>query len=651
MDNMALATKVCSAAIARLFVASLLIAGPSLAASPSNAVPVELFGVLPTLEDVLVSPNGQRLAFVRTSGEERIVAVHEVAGGSLGAVKVGNIKLRALQWINDDLLLITVSNTGPPPAGFVGSVREWFRSIVLDLTAHKVRPLDFAVDHERVFNVLSGEPVIRNVQDKTVLYAPGLFVDHKAYPGLFSFNAPEMRARLIDKSYAYQTNWLVNESGQIAAQLTYNDEKKIWTISARRNDRVTPITSGTAAIDIPMLIGFSNDGSAVLTQFIKNGSAIWVPLNVRDGTWGKPLNGGEHFSKPVTERLSGRILGGAHDLEEEHYVFFDNETQAHWNAVLRAIPDEKLELASHSDDFSKIVVRVFGAKHGYVYAFFDWYTHAVTILGQVYEGISKPAEVRLIEYRAADGLAIPGFLTLPRGVDAKDLPLIVLPHGGPAAADTKHFDWWAQALAAQGYAVLQPNYRGSTVSNRMLEAGFGEWGRKMQTDLSDGVRFLAAQGVVDPKRVCIVGDSYGGYAALAGVTLDPGVYRCAVSVSGIADLRRFRRWIEENKASREERYWDRFIGIADKNDPAIAAVSPIEHINAVNVPVLLIHGRDDTVVPYEQSDVMLSALKRAGKTAELVTLKHEDHWLSTGATRLQMLQATVNFLKTNNPVN
>jgi dipeptidyl aminopeptidase/acylaminoacyl peptidase len=189
------------------------------------------------------------------------------------------------------------------------------------------------------------------------------------------------------------------------------------------------------------------------------------------------------------------------------------------------------------------------------------------------------------------------------------------------------------------------------LDSRFLEAGFGEWGRKMQTDLSDGVRYLAHLGLIDPKRVCIVGASYGGYAALAGVTVESGVYRCAVSVAGISDLRRFRQWIVENQQGLSHRYWDRFLGTSDKNDPSLIAISPIEHVNSVSVPILLIHGRDDTVVPFDQSDAMLGALKRAGKSVELLTMKHEDHWLSRSETRLQMLQASVAFLKVNNPPN
>ncbi len=298
-----------------------------------------------------------------------------------------------------------------------------------------------------------------------------------------------------------------------------------------------------------------------------------------------------------------------------------------------------------------MVVRVFGVKDGYVYAMFDWYTHQATPLGQIYKDVT-PAEVRPVSYPAADKLNIHGYLTLPPGRADKGLPLIVFPHGGPAAADTLDFDWWAQAYAAQGYAVLQPNFRGSTVDNKLLEAGYGEYGRKMQTDLSDGVRYLAGRGIIDPSRVCIVGASYGGYAALAGVTLDPGVYRCAVSVAGISDLKRMLKWTNQQMGSSEnsaQRFWDRFMGVSSPNDPALKAISPIEHIGAVTVPVLLIHGKDDTVVPYEQSDLMADALAHAGKSVQFVTLKHEDHWLSRGPTRLQMLEASIDFLKKNNP--
>jgi dipeptidyl aminopeptidase/acylaminoacyl peptidase len=643
------AVAACWAMITGATIAAVLVGVRSAVA---DTAPLVAFGRLPSLEDVVISPDGTMLAFVKTSGENRNLAVvplnkHELLGGA----HVGDVKLRDIEWVDDDNILATISTTSRPPFGFIGPTREWFQLANFNISKLKVSPLSFDVSNVETFNVVTGDTSLRQVAGHPMLYTRGYCVNEGTVPCLFSFAYPDRHVRLVDQAWEPYTEWLMDEAGNIAAQFTYHDAKKLWEIKTRKNGRWTLVASGTAPIDTPDMLGFSADGSGLIVRFVVNGDPEWRPLNLSDNTWGPPLAKGASFSRVIEDRKTGRIIGGIREIGSSEYVFFDNELQAHWNAVLRAFPDERVQLESHSDDFSRIVLKVFGPRDGYVYALYDWYTHHATILGPIYAGVTTPAEVKEISYGAADGLKIPAFLTLPPSASAKDLPLIVLPHGGPASADTLDFDWWSQALAAQGYAVLQPNFRGSILDSKFVQAGFGEWGRKMQTDLSDGVRYLAHEGIIDPKRVCIVGASYGGYAALAGVTVESGVYRCAVSVAGISDLRRFRKWTIANEAGMSQRYWDRFMGTADQKDPALIAISPIEHVGAVTVPVLLIHGRDDTVVPYEQSDIMLSALKRAGKSVELVTMKHEDHWLSRSETRMQMLQATVDFLKANNPPN
>jgi dipeptidyl aminopeptidase/acylaminoacyl peptidase len=344
-------------------------------------------------------------------------------------------------------------------------------------------------------------------------------------------------------------------------------------------------------------------------------------------------------------------------LDERRYIFFDAKLQASWNAVVKAFPGDQVSLASWSDNKRQLVVEVDSPTMGLAYALVDLDAKSARFLSDVYQGLTAEgvSERRPIKYKAADGLEITGYLTLPRGKDAKNLPLVVLPHGGPEGRDTLSFDWWSQALASRGYAVLQPNFRGSEGFGwPFVKAGFGQWGKAMQTDLSDGVRHLAKQGVIDPKRVCIVGASYGGYAALAGATLDKGVYRCAASVAGPADLKRM--LTDSNKLyssgnNSTIRYWLRFMGADGVKDPDLAALSPAKLADKVEVPILLIHGKDDTVVPYVQSTLMADALKKAGKPVELVTLPSEDHWLSRGATRLQMLTSVVDFLEKNNPPN
>lgn len=230
-------------------------------------------------------------------------------------------------------------------------------------------------------------------------------------------------------------------------------------------------------------------------------------------------------------------------------------------------------------------------------------------------------------------------------------PLIVLPHGGPASRDTYSFDFLAQFLASRGYGVLQPQFRGSWGFGKAFQdAGRGEWGDKMQTDLLDGVAAAAASGDIDPARVCIVGASYGGYAALAGATLHPDAYRCAASIAGVSDLglllvEQTRVFGRDSGSFQELRKM-----LSGAATTKLAAISPSHLAANVRVPVLLIHGDKDTVVPFEQSQKMADALQAAGKPVELVTLVDENHYLTRAATRTQMLQTLEGFLARNLPV-
>ena len=259
----------------------------------------------------------------------------------------------------------------------------------------------------------------------------------------------------------------------------------------------------------------------------------------------------------------------------------------------------------------------------------------------------------MVSYRASDGLELDGVLTLPPGREAKGLPLVLLPHGGPIGIrDQPGFDWMAQAFASRGYAVFQPNYRGSGGHGAALEqAGFGEFGRKMLSDMADGVADLAIRGVIDPRRACIVGFSYGGYAAMAGITVQHGLYRCAVSGSGLSDLNGYIQWDENihGRGGASVKFWREAMGVNMAGAPSLAAISPVTLAARADAPLLLIHGRDDSVVPLEQSERMQRAMKAAGKPVDLVITDGEDHWLSHAASRVATLKAAVSFVQKYNP--
>lgn len=623
-------------------------------ATSVRAAPIEAYGRLPLLEDVALSPDGSRIAFVRTEGNNRVIAVYSVADRTMGrGMPVGDHKLRRIQWADNDHLLITISMTGVP-LGFVGRQSEWFHMEVYDLKGHQLFevPQGNRIRDVRVLDVIRGQVTVRHLQDRTVLFVPALQVTTVLVPVLIRVDLETHLSQVAQSAAAGHLGWILDDNGEVAAEETYNEHDHRWSISIRSDGRMREAAAGQEQIDIPRLLGLGPAGDTLLLSEHEDGEAVWRSLSLKAGSVGAPLEEKKPQGEPIEDPLTSRVIGSSRDGDSTEYVFFDPALQRSWNTIVGTFPGERVRLESASANFHKAIVRVEGAKTGFVYALVDLDTARATVLGDVYNGITQPLEVRRITYAASDGLQIPAYLTVPRGREPKNLPLIVLTHGGPAAHDTADFDWWSQALADQGYAVLRPNYRGSDIDWAFMSRGFGEWGRGMQTDLSDGVRYLVKQGIADTTRVCIVGASYGGYAALAGASLDPGVYRCAVAVAGISDIKRMLDWVNTRRGSRDnwsQRYWDRFMGVSGPDDPAVASISPIMHLDAITTPVLLIHGKDDTVVPFEQSQVMYDTLHKQGKEAQLVVLKGEDHWLSHGETRLQMLQSSVAFLRAHNP--
>jgi dipeptidyl aminopeptidase/acylaminoacyl peptidase len=267
------------------------------------------------------------------------------------------------------------------------------------------------------------------------------------------------------------------------------------------------------------------------------------------------------------------------------------------------------------------------------------------------EQLSKTTVVR---YKARDGLEIPAYLTLPNGREPKKLPLVAWIHGGPWVRDDWRYDPEVQFLASRGYAVLQPNYRGSTgFGLRHLNASFRQWGQSMQDDITDGIRRLVDDGIVDANRVCIGGGSYGGYATLMGLVKDPKQYRCGISVVGVSDL----IWMQELGYSdfnsydpdSADAYFSVTMGDLKTDRAMLEKYSPRRHADQVEAPVLFLHGADDRRVPIKHAEGMRDALKAAGKPYEWVVYNGEGHGFMKPENRLDYFQKMEAFLARHNP--
>ena len=310
-----------------------------------------------------------------------------------------------------------------------------------------------------------------------------------------------------------------------------------------------------------------------------------------------------------------------------------------------------------SEDGKRWLLKAVGPREPGSYHIYNLETAGATELGNQRKRLNDKTfgATDVVTYTARDGLELRGYLTRPPMAEgAPPPPLVVMPHGGPEMRDMVTFDQDVQILVARGYQVFQPNFRGSSgFGKAFADMGRRQWGRAMQTDVEDGFDHLVAEGLAEADRACIFGYSYGGYAAMAAATLTPEKYQCVIAAAGVSDLlaflRRERR--EEGSNSEAYQYWVAHIGHPGRDKETIKAVSPVEHAGNLSRPLLILHGKDDGVVDYEQAERMDKALRKAGKFFRLVTLENSSHSYMPEEDELTYYTEILAFLETHLPVN
>ncbi|WP_162148938.1 alpha/beta hydrolase family protein [Asticcacaulis sp. AC466] len=626
---------------------------PALAwAQPSAPTPPPLavYGKLPTISKVALSPDGTRVCLAMNKDGGIVMYDYDLTTGKTAAAAIDGDKIRDLMWADNKSIFVTTSKTSKFGAD---QIEEWLGFII---DVHAGRRYQLYSEQKDFRAVIFGD--IRRIKvnggyriTASNFSASGYGITTEINTALYGFTTEGHRGFLIDEDGRRINNWVIRYDGTLVARSEYDDDKHVWSLRYRTEKGWRNIYEVKAELDMPYLSGLGRDGQSVLL-YMNDGDLKDKYVEVTpDGVFKTiDIDGATHWPifHPTTFNLVG--FGNTGGIAES--VFYDPVFAQLPKLVKGAVGDIHADLAGFAEDPLHVLVFVQGEGNSGTYYAIDFRKGGYKEIGQSYPDLPMEwvADKAPYAYKAADGLEIPGFLTLPVDREAKNLALVVLPHGGPQSYDDSSFDFLSQALSSRGYAVLQPNYRGSAgYGSAFTASGYGQFGRKMQTDLSDGVRALVKAGKVDPKRVAIFGGSYGGYAALAGASIDPGVYNCAVSLAGISDIKAFMahelEWQGYKGDSHTMRYWRRFLGDESRWDE----ISPVKHIDAIKVPILLIHGKDDTVVPFEQSTIMYKAMQKAGKSVELVELKQEDHWMSREPTRIQTVETAVAFLLKHNP--
>jgi len=642
-----------------------LLATQAVAAPP----PAEAYGRLPAIGDAALSPDGKRVAlyvsgeYKSTEPETTAVRILNIDAGAIEHTLAPPPahKLRGVGWADEKRPYYFISTTVDAADTLPSSVPVLFRGGRLEYWRTSV----FSLERKAVTVLMDGKEFRRNA-GLTGLVAPiegepgfGRMI---AYGGLSEINAePRLavfKVNLDDGSSsplvagsAQTRGYMLDERGALVARVDVNDRSNRWQLYTYEDGKDHMILEEVSEMGMPpRLFGLLQDGRiAAVNQHEDGERDVLLAIDRKTGAK-EPLHktGGSDVGT-VFDPWFRRVVGVQWIDDLPKQSFLDEQLQAISDTVRQQFADGYANLVSWSRDRGRVLVYGERASDAGGWYIFEPEARKLRSIGKRYPALSTPESLgdrQAIRFKARDGTSVPAYLTLPVGVEPKKLPLVLLVHGGPHARDTFAFDWWSSFLASRGYAVLQVNYRGSTgYGYDWFNAGRGQWGDGlMQTDVEDGMDALVRNGTADGARVCIVGASYGGYAALAGAVLTPERYTCAVSVNGVTDLERMRNAVErgeQGKRSMAAEWWRKSMG---EDVTHLRKISPIENVVKARAPILIVHGADDTVVPVEQSRSMNGKLKRAGKNVRYVEMPGDDHWLSGAATRTQMLREIETFL-------
>lgn len=629
---------------------TMLLAAPiALAADapPAAPVSVESYSELPFLSDPLLSPDGTRIAArISNSGHEQIAiwTLSEPRDHPPKLINIGGVE--SFAWAGDGRLVISTIGLRIIASGNAIAFGPARQISCYDLAGDKITAL--GQSRGLFADVIFIDPFGRYVlvSSQQSLTDP----PHVERIDLASGQAVEIQRRT-----GGVWSWFADANGVVRVGVDYGEHR------ARIYYRPTP-EAPLAHADTHRDL---RDGSAIDTiRFVTNTDHGVIVTNAETGRFAvynydfaTDTRGAAIFEHPevdVTAAIfspEGAVEGVTYE-DDRPRVRWLNPAMAQLQQVIdRTFPGKTNTIVNRSRDGNRVLIFSSAADDPGTYYVFDRAARRMETFASPYdELIGHPfAPVRAVSYQDRAGVTIHAYLTLPPGRPEHGLPLIVLPHGGPFLRDSWTFDPEVQFLASRGYAVLQPNFRGSTGYGRdFVQRGYGQYGGAMIDDMEDGIDWLAHEGTVDPAKVCIMGSSYGGYAAIWGAMRSPQRYRCAISFAGPTDLRGMLRYDSNQFIPRRYvRQLQQQLQGEDRVD--LDAVSPLRHPELLHVPLLIAHGYSDPIVPADQSQRLLNALKRVHAPVESIFFQRSGHGFTDTGEAADYYRHVEAFLAAHNP--
>jgi dipeptidyl aminopeptidase/acylaminoacyl peptidase len=634
--------------IGLLMLSALLIitlAAPVWAQSPP-LIDRELFFGDPEIAGAQISPDGAYIAFIKPFKGTRNVWVKKTAEPFANAKPITADTKRPIPtffWSRDGkYILFTQDKAGDE-----------------NYNVYAVNPADAPASGQDV-------PAARNLTDakgiRAIIYAVprsepdaiyvGLNDRDAAWHDLYKVNISTGERTLIRKNTERITAFFFDLKDQLrlATRSAENGDTEVLRVDA---DKFTKVYS-CSVFESCGPVRYHKDGERVYFQTNKGADVDLVRLELWNPTTGKeelvesdPMKHVD-FGNATFSEVSDELVATSYDDERTRIYWKDKAFEADYKNLQKQLPGKEIGFGSSTKDEKLwIIFANADTDPGSTYLF-DRSARKLTLQYQARETLNRAylAPMKPVKYPSSDGLEIPAYLTLPKGVDARNLPAVILPHGGPWYRDSWGYDAFAQFLANRGYAVLQPNFRGSTgYGKKFIDAGNKQWGNKMQDDLTWGAKYLIAQGIADPKRVGIMGGSYGGYATLAGVAFTPDVYAVGVSIVGPSNLITLLESIPPYWEQARKLFYER---MGDPNTPEgkaqLMRQSPLTAAAKIKTPLLVIQGANDPRVNKRESDQIVIALRDRGFPVEYMVAPDEGHGFARPVNNMAMFASAEKFL-------